>query len=330
MDETVVRLRHHAVLTPGPGGDPTDEAVSLALAPGGRIVVLWTSRARAEATRARITAASGVTFPESRMSADVSARVTVHAPDAVEAARIPRLSVSHPYAQLLPEDRVLLVGARAAWRPEPEGPERNAVLHDADGHVLAEGVFGDGVAGIATTPSGNCWVRYFDEGIFGNFGWGYDGAPPPVGESGLVRFGPDLARNWSYSERGAGLPGMWGTPALNVDGETAWVSYEQANDIVRIADGRTTCWTQDALARIHVLAVGADRVAALGRPHGDDGPDYLTGTLADGRFDATAGFRLALPDGSPLPERWQVFAQGPDLHVVCGQDWYRVGLDDLP
>ncbi|WTW99033.1 hypothetical protein OG216_39360 [Streptomycetaceae bacterium NBC_01309] len=330
MDEVVVPLRRHAVLEPGDGGDPTDEAVSVALAPGGRIVVLWTARARAEATQARITAPSGVSFPETRMSADVSARVTVHAPDAVEVARIPRLPVSHPYAQLLPEDRMLLVGARALWRPEPEGPERNAVALDADGRVLAEGVFGDGIAGVVTTPAGNSWVRYNDEGIFGNYGWGRDGAPPPVGASGLVRFGPDLRRDWTYSSAGDELDGMWGAPALNVDGETAWVSYEQTHPIVRISDGRPTGWAHDTLGRINFLLVDADRVAALGSPRAAGAPAQVTGRLADGRFHPTAAFRLVMPDGSPLPARRRTFGQGPDLHVLCGLDWYRVGLDELP
>jgi hypothetical protein len=263
------------------------------------------------------------------MSAAVSARVTAHAPEPVEAARIPRLPVSHPHVQLLPGGRVLLVGTRAWWRPDPEGPERNAVVHDADGRVLADAVFGDGIAGVTTTPSGNCWVRYFDEGIFGNLGWGRDGAPPPIGESGLVRFGPDLRRDWTFDTGGGEWGGMWGAPALNVDGETAWVSYEQTNPIVRIRDGQVAGWTQDALARIHVLLVDGDRVAALGRPHGD-GPAYLTGRLADGRFHPAAAFRLVLPDGSPLPARWHTFAQGPDLHVLCGRKWYRTSLDALP
>ncbi|MGW0661066.1 hypothetical protein [Streptodolium elevatio] len=327
MDEVAVRLRHHAVLDPGAGGDATDEPVSVGLAPGGRLVVLWTARASAEATRTRITAPSGVSFPETRMSAEVSARVTVHAPGPVEAARIPKLTVSHPYVQLLPAGRVLLVGTRALWRPEPEGPERNAVAYDADGQVVADGVFGDGIGGVFTTPGGNSWVRYFDEGIFGNFGWGRDGAPPPVGASGLVRFGPDLRRDWSYSSDEWGS--MWGAPALNVDGETAWVSYEKGEPIVRIQDERVVGWAQDVLSRIHALLVGADRVAAFGRDH-----DYdllqVTGRLADGRFHPTAGFRLVLPDGSPLPDRWRIFSQGADLHVLCGRAWYRIGLEELP
>ncbi|HSA49188.1 MAG TPA: hypothetical protein VLH10_03635 [Yinghuangia sp.] len=329
MDEAAVSLRHHAVLTPGAGGDPGDEPAAVGLAPGGRVVVLWTPRAAATATQTRITAPSGVSFPQTRMSADVSARVTVHGPEPAEAARIPRLTVSHPHVQLLPEGRVLLVGTRAWWRPEPEGPERNAVVHDADGRVSAEGVFGDGIADVVTTPAGNSWVRYFDEGIFGNFGWGYDGAPPPIGASGLVRFGPDLRLDWSYAMGGDEWGGMWDSPALNVDGETAWVSYEQTHPIVRIQDGRKTGWAHDTLARIHVLLVGGDRVAVIGRPH-DDGPARVTGHLGESRFHPTAAFRLCLPDGSPLPDRYRVFAQGADLHVLCGHDGYRVGLDDLP
>ena len=36
------------------------------------------------------------------------------------------------------------------------------------------------------------WVGYFDEGIYGNYGWGRAESEEPVGAYGIVRFSSDL------------------------------------------------------------------------------------------------------------------------------------------
>ena len=61
-----------------------------------------------------------------------------------------------------------MAGARC--RRRPEGPNRNAVLYDADGQVVSEHVLGDGIAHLLATSTGQVWAGYFDEGIYGNYG----------------------------------------------------------------------------------------------------------------------------------------------------------------
>jgi hypothetical protein len=46
-------------------------------------------------------------------------------------------------------------GARCRWRPD--GPDRNAVLYDADGKAVSEHVLGDGVAHVLATSTGQVW-----------------------------------------------------------------------------------------------------------------------------------------------------------------------------
>jgi hypothetical protein len=59
--------------------------------------------------------------------------------------------------------------------------------------VAAEKTIGDGVARVRVARSGHVWVGYFDEGVYGNYGWGGGGGgPAPLGAPGLVRFSPDL------------------------------------------------------------------------------------------------------------------------------------------
>lgn len=82
---------------------------------------------------------------------------------------------------------VLLVGARCHWRSE--GPERNAVALDWNGRELGRFTLGDGIQNVRVTRDGTIWVSYFDEGVFGNYGWSHPG-PPSIGAAGLVAFSP--------------------------------------------------------------------------------------------------------------------------------------------
>jgi hypothetical protein len=69
-----------------------------------------------------------------------------------------RLSKS---AKNQPGDRFVVVGARSRWRRD--GPDRNAVLYDAQGQVVSGYVLGDDIGHVLATSTGQVWVGYFDE-----------------------------------------------------------------------------------------------------------------------------------------------------------------------
>ncbi len=81
--------------------------------------------------------------------------------------------ISFPTAHAMLDGRILVIGSRAEWRPE--GGQHNAFLYAGDGVLERSACVGDGVEWAQTTRLGNVWVSYFDEGIFGNLGWGNGG-----------------------------------------------------------------------------------------------------------------------------------------------------------
>ena len=93
--------------------------------------------------------------------------------------------VAPAFVQPLPDGGYLVARSRCAWTPK--GPEKNAVVVDSTGRVVRRGTLGDGIAHLQADRDGRIWVGYFDEGIAGNLGWGFDG-PEPLGASGLVRW----------------------------------------------------------------------------------------------------------------------------------------------
>lgn len=57
----------------------------------------------------------------------------------------------------------------------------NGKLFDLDGVLLKEILLGDGIQSLQVSKSGTIWTSYFDEGVFGNYGWDH-----PIGAPGLI------------------------------------------------------------------------------------------------------------------------------------------------
>jgi len=77
-------------------------------------------------------------------------------------------------------ENILLLGARCMYHKN-NGPEKNAVIVDSSGKVIDEFCLGDGIQDCMVTDDGDIITSYFDEGVFGNFGW-----DQPIGSCGLI------------------------------------------------------------------------------------------------------------------------------------------------
>ncbi|RAY11420.1 hypothetical protein DPM19_30835 [Actinomadura craniellae] len=317
-----LKVRHHAVVA----GERGEARASVSVGPEGEVLALWTAAEDLPAQRSSPTRSAGAAFPDSRAPRPVAARVTTHTSvRAVTMVRLAELPLAHVKVQPLPQGRVLAVAARARWRPE--GADRNAIVYDPEGNVLAEETLGDGIGHVFATRTGHIWVGYFDEGVFGNYGWGGPG-PAPLGACGLARFSPDLRPDWRFP---GGDPWGWIADcyALNVAGEAAWTCYYTGFPVVRSHDGVLTGWRND-ISGIQALAVGDSARIALYGGYGANRDRLAAGDLGDGRLHTTAEYRIVLPDGQPLPARTQVIGRGPDLHFIADHDWYRLALEDVP
>ncbi|WP_432866724.1 hypothetical protein [Microbispora rosea] len=300
------------------------ELVRAAAGPTGDLVVVWASPEDADALTARSVQPGGASFPDSHAAAPVSVHIATYCPQQTMMVSIVGQPPAHSHAQPLPDGGVLLVGARCRWRNG--AAESNAAIYDAAGELLREGVLGDGIADVQTTPSGEIWVSYFDEGVYGNFGWGEAEGPAPIGSPGLIRFRSDLDVAWRYpydSTFGA----ISDCYALNVVGEEAWAYYYTDFPIVRIGTDAVAGWSTEVHGA-HALVVADDRAVLVGG-YGEDRHRLVVGSLQGEAFSADRPARLVMPDGRPVPRTATVLGRGSELHVVVGQRWLKLGCEDL-
>lgn len=315
-----VALSHDRTLEP-PG--KSDRLVTASVGPDNEVYALWSSPSGAAQLASQTIQTGWATFPDPRTSEPVAAVVTANADGPRIVARMSNLELAHPMIQPLPDQRVLLVGPRAAWRPE--GPDRNAIVIDSEGRKILETTLGDGIETVQTSLSGEVWVGYFDEGVYGNYGWNGPG-PAPIGKAGIARFGADLNLQWEFPSH---VDNPWGSVddcyALNVCGDIAWACYYSDFPVVRIDQGRVTGW-HNTVRGARALTVDDHDNVRLAGGYGPERDRLTDGRLSDGELSVVRERRLTLPDGNELPLEAAITGRGPELFVTVGNDCYRTTL----
>ena len=148
----------------------------------------------------------------------------------------------------------LLLGARSAY--QENGPDQNAWMISRDGVVLSRFCLGDGIQNCVVKADGTIITGYFDEGVFGNYGWADSGSThgyvPPVGECGLIAWtleGTPLWKNEKYS--------IYDCYAISLDEEeNLWFYYYDEFRLVR------TNFKEDFVFELPIQGSGAFSVAS--------------------------------------------------------------------
>ena len=119
------------------------------------------------------------------------------------------------------DDGFLLVGSRC-MNYQKTGPELNAAVMDKQGGIIRRFCLGDGINDCRVKSDGSIVTSYFDEGIFGNYGW-----TEPVGADGLIVWDREINAKWS-SDRS-----IYDCYAINFDEqEKLWYYYYDEFELV--------------------------------------------------------------------------------------------------
>jgi|GEM_PF-1644992 len=176
-----------------------------------------------------------------------------------------------------------------------------ARVFDSRGNLDRKLDLGDAIEHVNTTPDGNIWVDYFDEGVYGR----------GIGSEGLVCFDPRGTPVLRYMEfaKQHGLPFISDCYTLNVVGPSVYVSYYTDFPLVWIRDFQLQRVWND---------FGANKAVAI-RPE-----QFITFPVYDKPFLTVRSFEssdsmvweLVAPDGRHL----STLAGGPPETTSTG--WY--------
>ena len=93
---------------------------------------------------------------------------------------LPKETWNYRYIQPIDDGQFLLVCSRSYYH-DAQNIEENARVYDENGRFIRSFCLGDGIGHVYVTKNQEIWTGYFDEGVFGNYGW-----KVPIGRSGLV------------------------------------------------------------------------------------------------------------------------------------------------
>ncbi|ARK32622.1 hypothetical protein BkAM31D_23625 [Halalkalibacter krulwichiae] len=124
--------------------------------------------------------------------------------DTIETVELKNVSLIPTAVDLFSDGSLLLVQSRCL--KDGSSVERNARRYNRNGQLISAFTLGDGIEQMQIDETDTIWVSYFDEGVFGNFGWEH-----PIGSEGLLAFTKDGEKLW-----GAGDYGIVDCYALNV------------------------------------------------------------------------------------------------------------------
>ncbi|MDO5533894.1 MAG: hypothetical protein Q4F65_04490 [Propionibacteriaceae bacterium] len=233
---------------------------------------------------------------------------------------VPELPVANPKIGAFPDGTFVVVGARCEW--SPQGPELNALAIDQTGRIVRRGCVGDGVHRLQVSSDGAIWVSYFDEGIYGAFGWNYPG-PAPLGAGGLVKWSPEFEKVWA-PDPSEGL--IYESYGPNIADDEVWCCTYPDSQVVRIAQHERTIFATSGLAGPSALLTNGD-TAVLISAKGD--PSLLVqGRFVNGCFTETGRSRLHMPDGRLLTARL-LACRGPVAYFMQGLEWFSFDLTSL-
>lgn len=130
--------------------------------------------------------------------------------------------------QILPENKYLLTCARSAFRSEKDF-DKNGRIYNTHGDLIGSLLLGDGIQDVQTSKDGTIWTSYFDEGVFGNYGW-----EEPIGTSGLRAWNEKGETCFEYSPS-ENLDHIVDCYAINVSSDsTTWAYYYTDFPLVKI------------------------------------------------------------------------------------------------
>jgi hypothetical protein len=223
--------------------------------------------------------------------------------------------------QTLPDDEILLVCARSLNQRDGDA-DKNGRVYSKQGVFLREMLLGDGIEDVQTTATGMIWTSYFDEGVFGNYGWA-----EPLGASGLVAWDKYGKILYKFDPPG-GLDTICDCYALNVESDDdVWLYYYTDFPLVHIRAYKSSSFWQVPIRGSHSFAVSGRQVLFRG---GYNDPDqyylYEMGPAAALLPIATLEIR---DEKDQRINATRAVGRGDAFWVLSGQRVYRFAVDDV-
>lgn len=264
------------------------------------------------------------TFPKTRSKSDLALSLTVQRGEGVEKISLPPMNITFPYFDLFSDGGCLLVGARSSWRSENDF-DLNGALINRGTKTAKRLCFGDGIEGVGIDDLDRIWVSYFDEGVYGNFGWSHPG-PIGLGAGGINCFDREGTLLWQHNNEGA-CEHIDDCYAMNVSLLGVWFYFYSAFKVARVTENFSVEYVETPIGGAHSFVTDGHRFV-FSNQYGKPTTTFHATNMYKGKLVHRRKLSLSLPEGTN-PNQIRMTARGDKLHVFSDQQWLIYDLGSL-
>ncbi|RSK31945.1 hypothetical protein EJA12_08145 [Bhargavaea beijingensis] len=274
--------------------------VCVAIGAGGELCILLTKE---------IPALSGGMFPQAVTDNPITYRAAVIRDGTRTVTDLPKEKWNYHFFETIDDGKHLLLCGARSYNYGGGNVERNASVYTADGRPVRRFCLGDGIGHLSVTPDNHIWCGYFDEGIFGNYGW-----DDPLGKSGLVKWSPDGGMAWEY--QGTSNRFIADCYAMTTVGNGAAFHYYTDFDVGFIQDGQTVYYSTDIDGASAMAATEDGSRVLFDKDH-----QFILAERKGRRYVRRGRIWFKKPNGKQLSPLL-VATRGPQLLMLDGADLY--------
>ncbi len=304
--------------------DAKSSIVSTSVDANGNALLLIASRddqAKATATKSR---GIGI-FPKSRSASDLAFSLVVQSGAGAETTKLPAMNITFPYIDQFSDGGCVLVGARSSWRSKDDF-DLNGALIERGAKTAKRVCFGDGIEDVGIDDTDRIWISYFDEGVFGNFGWSHPG-PTGLGAGGVNCFDRTGQLLWQHNRDDA-TEHIDDCYAMNVSPLGVWFYFYTAFKVARVTEDFSVEYFETPIGGSHSFVTDGHRFV-FSSQYREPATTFHATNLYKGKLVHRRKLSLGLPTGIEA-DQIKMKARGDKLHVFADKHWivYDLGSFD--
>ncbi len=263
-------------------------------------------------------------FPKSRSASDLAFSLVVQSGAGAETFSLPATNITFPYVDLFSDGGCVLVGARSSWRSKDDF-DLNGALIERGSTVAKRVCFGDGVENVGVDRKDRIWISYFDEGVFGNFGWSHPG-PTGLGAGGINCFDRTGQLLWQHNREDA-TEHIDDCYAMNVSPLGVWFYFYTAFKVAKVTEDFSVEYFDTPISGSHSFVTDGRRFV-FSSQYREPSTTFHATNLYKGKLVHRRKLSLSLPAGIKA-DQIKMTARGDKLHVFAEKDWIVYDLGSL-
>lgn len=263
-------------------------------------------------------------FPKSHSASDLAFSLVVQREAGAETINLPPMNITFPYVDLFSDGGCVLVGARSSWRSKHDF-DLNGALIERGTKVAKRVCFGDGIESLGIDGKDRIWISYFDEGVFGNFGWSHTG-PTGLGAGGVNCFDRTGELLWQHNREDASEH-IDDCYAMNVSPFGVWFYFYSAFKIASIKESYSVEYFDTPISGSDSFVTDGHRFV-FSSQYDEPVTTFHATNLHRGKLVHRRKLSLSLP-ARINADQIKMKARGDKLHVFTDKDWIVYDLRSL-